>query len=51
MTTFMVKTRISCLFCVGINSMTAFVVEKPRHACVFIKHNVQLVIYLNCPTL
>ena len=47
----MVKTRIYYLLCVGINNMTAFVVEKLRHACVFIEHNVQLVIYLNCQAL
>ena len=47
----MVKTMIFYLLCVGINNMTAFVMEKLGHACVFIEDNVQLVLYLNCPAL
>ena len=47
----MVKTMIFYLLCVGINNMTAFVMEKLGHAWVFIEDNVQLVLYLNCPAL
>ena len=39
----MVRTRIFYLLYVGINNMTAFVVEKLRHACVFIEHNVHAI--------